>query len=60
MTSNVMCFKVAFENNNLSPASKPYSSGAIVRKVYNQIGRLGSSHDCLTPWLLCVVAGEEG
>ena len=58
-----MCFTVASDNVHLCHVSKMYCSMvALVRKVYDQIGRHGSSHDgCFCSMCLVLVhAMDEG
>eukprot|EP00985_Skeletonema_marinoi_P011519 scaffold5487_cov153-Skeletonema_marinoi.AAC.2 len=53
-------FDVAFDNVHLCHVSKMYCSVvALVRKVYNQIGRHGSSRGCYCYCSMCLACGYD-
>ena len=59
MTSNVVCFTVAFDNVHLCHVSKMYCSVVVlVRKVCNQIGRHGC-RGCYCYCSMCLACGYD-
>ena len=55
-----MCFTVASDNVHLCHVSKLYCSVfALVRKVYDQIGRHGSSRGCYSYCSMCLACGYD-